>query len=417
VAPYSSVTVESILGTIVLTGTVRDADDAKRITDIANLFSDAEVQNHMIVVGEQQVLLRVTIAEMNRQATRQLGVNGFLAGDDFQDIFALSNIGGINPSNIGAAAGVNAQSTIPFLTGEGGIPIGDATTFSLGFPRVQLQLFIQALRDNGLARILAEPNLVAISGQSAEFLAGGEFPIPVPQGGAGGSTSITIDYREFGAQLRFQPTVIGDDRIRMVVNPIVSELDFTNAVNLTGFVVPGLTERSVETTIEVGNGQTILIAGLLSDQVRANASRIPGLGDMPVLGALFRSVRYQRSITELVVMVTPEIVAPLNPDQVPQVPGADIVGPNDWELYGLGVLEAGQDPLASGLYPPKPPQPQQVAPVAPAPSDAPQGGHAGPQGAVDAPTGQSAHVTTLNLFGPWGPSNGVEEKAGVSGSE
>lgn len=351
-AKSSKVSVEAVRGYVLLTGTVRDPDTADRIARIAELFAPERIQNHLQVAGEQQVLLRVTVAEMSRNATRQLGINGFLAGDNFQDVFLLNNIGGINPSNIGAAAGAAATGPIPFLLGGGGIPVGGATTFSLGFPRIQMQLFLQALRENGLARILAEPTLTTISGQPAEFLAGGEFPIPVPQGGAGGSTSITIDYREFGVRLQFTPTVLGGGRIRLTVRPEVSELDFTSAVNLTGFVVPGLSTRMASTTVEVGNGQTIVIAGLLSDQIRANSTKIPGLGEMPILGSLFRSVRYQRNLSELVIMATPEIVAPQNPDQVLPIAGNDLMDPDDWELFGLGVLERGQSGYVSGLLPP-----------------------------------------------------------------
>lgn len=446
VARSSKVSVEAVRGSILLTGTVRDPDTADRIVRIAELFAPDRIHNHLQVAGEYQVLLRVTVAEISRTATRQLGINGFLAGDNFQDMFLVNNIGGINPSNIGAAAGAAATGPIPFLLGGGGIPVGPNTTFSLGFPRIQMQLFLQALRENGLARILAEPTLTTISGQPAEFLAGGEFPIPVPQGGAGGATSITIDYREFGVRLQFTPTVLGSGRIRLMVRPEVSELDFTSAVNLTGFVVPGLSTRMVSTTVEVGNGQTIVIAGLLSDRIRANSTKIPGLGEMPVLGALFRSVRYQRNLTELVIMVTPEIVAPQNPDQVLPIPGNDLMDPDDWELFGLGVLERGQSGYASGLLPPAVMLPagdgaatgqlatersegeaettQSGSPAAePAEDDArrailvPASSTAGPGGDESTRAGAGrASVRPARgptLYGPWGPSSISEERANL----
>ncbi len=403
-APLSDIRVESVVGTIVLSGTVRDADTAERIEQIAGLFAQAgAVQNHMTVTGEAQVLLRVTIAEMNRSAARQLGINGFLAGDNFQDVFVVNNIGGVNPANIGAAEGVLSTGTIPFLTGSGGIPVTGATTLSLGFPRVQMQLFLQALKDNGLARTLSEPTLVTVSGQSAEFLAGGEFPIPVPQTGAGGGTTITIEYREFGAQLRFTPTVLAGGRIRMTVNPVVSELDFANSVNLTGFVVPALTTRLAETTVEVGNGQTIVIAGLLSDTLRETSTRVPGLGDVPVLGALFRSVSYQRDISELIIMVTPEVVAPMNPDQVPPVPGHDIIDPNDWELYGLALLESGADPWGNGLTGPGR---QEASSQLQEASLDPVAARAGHEGAT-------MQAAALSIFGPWGQANTAEDSTSL----
>ena len=173
-----------------------------------------------------------------------------------------------------------------------------------------------------------------------------EFPIPVPQG----NQQVTIEFREFGVRLNFTPVVLGNQRIRIRVAPEVSELDFTTAIQIEGFVVPGLTTRATETTIELGSGQTIAIAGLLSEQVRGIASRIPGIGDLPVIGALFRSVNFQRSVPELVVLVTPEIVAPLEPHQRTPLPVDNRTDPDDFELYFLGRLEgtAGADATTPG---------------------------------------------------------------------
>ncbi|UCG34172.1 MAG: type II and III secretion system protein family protein [Phycisphaerales bacterium] len=331
-APGSDVDVEVVHNTVVLLGDVPSGEVADRITQVAGIFS-GNVVNHLRVRGEQQVLLRCTVAEVSRQAMRQLGFNGFMAGDDFRDFFFFSNVNGINPTSIIPAEDVLATATIPFLTGPSGI--SPATTFSIGFPRVQMQLFVQALRDNGLLKVLAEPNLVAISGQTATFLAGGEYPVPVPQD----QNTITIEYREFGVRLNFTPVVLGRNIVRLRVAPEVSALDFSNAVQFAGFVVPGLTKRNAETTVELGNGQTLAIAGLLSEQVRAASSKIPGIGDIPVIGQLFGSVEYQQETTELVILVSPEVVSGLNPDQVPPVPGEFHRHPNDWEFYFLGQLE------------------------------------------------------------------------------
>jgi len=354
VDPMANAMANSVNGSIVLTGTVSGPEKAEQLVALASLFAPQDtqnpgllVQNHLRIAGEQQVLLRTTVAEVSRTAARQLGINGFLAGDDFQDVFVVNQLGGINPANLGAAGDVNVQGTIPFLTGEGGVPLLPTTPLSIGFPRIQMQLFLQAMADNNLLKILAEPNLVAISGETASFLAGGEFPIPVPQSGSAAG-SVTIEFREFGVRMNFTPQVLGGQRIRMHVAPEVSETDFSNAIQIQGFVVPGLTQRRIETTIEVGNGQTLAIAGLLSEEVRGVASRIPALGDVPVLGALFRSVNYQRRETELVVLVTPEIVAPVDPQHVPNVPGEDYITPNDYELYALGLLDGETPPEASG---------------------------------------------------------------------
>ena len=190
-------------------------------------------------------------------------------------------------------------------------------------------------------RVLAEPNLVAISGETASFLAGGEFPVPVPQG----NQAISVEFREFGVRLTFTPEVKGHQLIRLRVEPEVSALDFTTTVQVGGIVVPGLNSRAARTTVELGSGQTMAIAGLLSEEIRGFSSRIPGLGDVPVLGSLFRSVEYRRANSELVIFVTPEIVAPLDPHQVPPLPGDSVEDPSDFELYALGLLEA---PEATG---------------------------------------------------------------------
>lgn len=341
--PLSAVEAKSILGNLVLTGTVSSVERAERMVDIANLFlpkagkrgAATTVQNHLEIAGEQQVLLRCVVAEVSRSAMRELGVNGFLAGENFKDAFVVNQLAGINPINIGAAADALVTQNIPFLTGQDGIPIGPNSTISLGFPRAQMQLFIQAMADNSLASILAEPTLVAISGETASFLAGGEFPVPVPQG----NQQVTIEFREFGVRLTFTPVVLGHQRIRLRIAPEVSELDFTTAVQIQGSVIPGLKSRATETTVEVGNGQTLAIAGLLREEVRGLASRVPGIGDVPILGALFRSTKFQRSMSELVILVTPELVAPMDPHQTFPLPTDDRTDPNDFELYFLGLLE------------------------------------------------------------------------------
>ena len=341
--PQSTVKATSLRGNIVLVGTVSSAERARRIVELADLFlplmaqgqPTTQVQNHMDVAGEQQVLLRCVVAEVSRTAARELGVNGFLAGENFRDMFLVNQLGGINPINIGAAADSNIRQNLPFLTGENGIPLGPSSSMSLGFPRGQMQLFLRAMADNSLLQVLAEPNLVAISGETATFLAGGEFPIPVPQG----LQQVTIEWREFGVRLNFTPVVRGQQKIRLRVAPEVSELDFSTAVQIEGFAVPGLTTRSTETTIELGSGQTIAIAGLLSEQARGLASRIPGAGDIPVLGTLFRSTSFRRAQTELVVLVTPEIVAPLDAHQLVRLPGGGVNDPSDFELYALGLIE------------------------------------------------------------------------------
>ena len=197
---------------------------------------------------------------------------------------------------------------------------------------MSFEAFLDALRANNLLRVLAEPNLTCISGEQASFLAGGEFPIPVPQSNGGGTT-ITIDYKQFGVRLAFTPTVLGDGRVRLHVMPEVSDLDYTNGVQLNGFTIPALTKRTLETTVELGEGQTLSLAGLLNNRVNASKNVTPLLGDIPVLGPLFRSVRYTRNQTELVVLVTPRLVEAMNPGQVPRLPGELWRYPTEAELF------------------------------------------------------------------------------------
>ncbi|MBV8780261.1 MAG: pilus assembly protein N-terminal domain-containing protein [Phycisphaerae bacterium] len=321
--PDSAIEVKSLNGAIALRGRVPNAQTAEQVVAVATPFSQ-KILNFMEVGGGQQVQLQVRIAEVSRTASSELGVNlGYTDGVGFGG----SNIGGVNPFGVGGGALVGNSLT------EGSPSSGATTLFgSLKAGGTVVDVFVDALRQNNLLRILAEPNLIAISGQAASFLAGGEYPIPVPQGSSGGVTT-TIEYRDYGVRLNFVPLVLGDGRIRLKVSPEVSELDYAHSVNLNGYTVPGLTTRKVETCVELTEGQTFAIAGLLNNMQTSQKSVTPLLGDLPVLGALFRSVRYERQETELVVLVTPRIVSGMNPDQVPSVPGEHWHDPSDAELF------------------------------------------------------------------------------------
>jgi pilus assembly protein CpaC len=197
---------------------------------------------------------------------------------------------------------------------------------------------IDALKENGLTKVLAEPTLITLSGRSASFLAGGEFPIPVPQSSGGIGSVITIEYKTFGVGLNFTPTVLGNGKINMMVNPEVSDLDFTRAVSIQGFIIPSINTRRVSTVIELGDGQSFAVAGLLKDDVREVVKKFPLLGDIPVLGALFRSTSFQKNETELVIIVTPHLVKPI--DMAKQtLPTDAYIEPDDFEFYLLGSLE------------------------------------------------------------------------------
>ena len=225
---------------------------------------------------------------------------------------------------------------------------------------------MDVLKQNNLGRVLAEPNLVTTSGQQASFLAGGEFPIPVPQSGVGGAATITVEYKKFGVQLEFTPTVLNDSKISVKVHPTVSELDNTFGQTFVlpgGYVVPGLRSREMNTQVEVNDGQTFAIAGLLSDNSRTIMKKFPVLGDIPILGVLFRSDEYQKNLTELVALVTPHLVKPMPPGAA-RLPTDKWIDPTDVDFYLLGKDQGRQ---------PQQPAPRPApAPAAPLP---PQFGH------------------------------------------
>lgn len=346
VSPQSSVRVDGLKGTIVLSGRAPDAETAKKIEEMAKVFQGGEVLNHIYVSGVQQTMLRVTVAEVNKDALRSLGINWAVGGSKLsRDFFLANNIGQLNPTNFGSN-GLTDLTTGQLLYSVNPVGTGPLTNITFGFPRAELQFFMNALRENSLARTLAEPTLVAISGQTASFLAGGEVPIPVTQGGAVAG-AITIEYKEFGVRLAFTPTVLGNQLMRLHVMSEVSDAVETSRVVGT-LPLFTFTTRRVETTIECGNGQSFAIAGLLNDKVRAISSRIPGVGDIPVIGALFSSVEYRNDKTELVVLVTPELVEAMDPQQVLPPPGAKMRDPSDFELFGLGQLEGKAPTESSG---------------------------------------------------------------------
>jgi pilus assembly protein CpaC len=292
------------------------------------------------VAGVHQVQIQVRVAEVSRSSIRSLGVNFLKTGSNF---FGASTIGSstsaLQPISIGPPEGADATSAgLPFIFTDD-VSVSPLITMFGGIPGANLQVFLQALAENQYVRVLAEPNLVAMSGEEANFLAGGEFPIPVVQGATGSSTSITIEYREFGVRLRFRPIVLGDGTIRLEVEQELSDLSQVGAVEIQGFRVPALTTRRAETTLELKSGQTFSVAGLLSRRNDARNSRIPLLGDLPILGTLFRSVRYQSGETDLVLLVTPSLIEPVSAKAPAALPGSDYTVPGDWSFYVRGEIE------------------------------------------------------------------------------
>jgi len=326
--PGSTIDVIDNDGTIALTGQVPNLQVAEQATALATGYGQ-KVLNLLEVAGGQQVMLQVRFAEVSKTATSALGVNlGFV--DTTSGAFGASNIG-LQQFSLREIEGVSQFAEAP--------PGGSITHFGRALAgTTAIDAFVSALRENNLLRVLAEPNLVATSGQEAEFLAGGDFPVPIVQGGSDSGTSITVEFREFGVRLKFTPVVVGSGRIRLKMAPEVSDVDFTNAVLAQGFRIPGRRTRRLSTTIELNEGETFAVGGLLDNRVAANKAATPLLGDIPVLGALFRSVRYQRQETELVVLVTPRIVSGMQPGEVHKLPGEHWRHPNEMGLYLFGDI-------------------------------------------------------------------------------
>lgn len=310
---------------IALSGTVSSDLNVTKILALAEAYAPAKVINLLQVRGVHQVMLEVRVAEMSRDLTRRMGVN----------FNYISSTGG----NIGISM-LNNLSALPEEGWPGNaLSISDPVNYIFSFTSgdTAWTAIIDALKAEGLVKILAEPTLIALSGQQAQFLAGGEFPIPVPQ--ELGRT--TVDYKKFGVGLQFTPTVLSGGKINLQVAPEVSELDFTNAVTLGGFVIPSITTRRVSTMIELSDGQSFAIAGLLKDDVREIIHKFPFLGDIPVIGTLFRSTSFQKNETELIIIVTPHLVKPLEMAKQ-TLPTDQFIEPNDIEFYLNGKLE-GKD--------------------------------------------------------------------------
>jgi pilus assembly protein CpaC len=324
-----------IIGTrdsITLSGKVSNAVNLSQAVALAKSYApEGKINNLVQVGGVHQVMLEVRIAEMSRSLTRRLGIN-FAAQKG--DQFALSLLGGLTQLDE-AVVGVNSLLASPAVNALFRFDTGSVTWTGI----------IDALKEDGLVKILAEPTLITLSGQSANFLAGGEFPIPVPQG----LGTVAIEYKPFGVGLVFTPTVLSEEKISIQVTPEVSELDFSTAVLIEGFVTPGISTRRASTVVELGDGQSFAIAGLLRETVLTDVSKFPLLGDIPILGALFQSKSFQKRKTELVIIVTPHLVKPLDLAKV-SLPTDFYVEPSEAEFYLFGKIEGSEKnrPPAAG---------------------------------------------------------------------
>jgi pilus assembly protein CpaC len=347
-------------GQVVLSGTAVDAVAAERAMAIATgtVPKGGVVVNAMNVAGPQQVMLEVRFLEVNRQAGRDLGINLFGAnangtnvgntglGSVIPGATGRAAIGGINPQANGRTdVGANPTGSLPLLgtaatLASGAVPFGSLLTSVLRTSNgSSVDLLLTALETKGLLRRLAEPNLMALSGDAARFLAGGEFPIPVASSPNGNFQTVTIEFKKFGVELAFVPTVLSRGVINLRVEPSVSELDFTNAVSISGTIIPALTRRDARTTVELRDGQSFAIAGLLQTRNRQDVSQLPWIGSVPVLGTLFRSSSYQQQETDLVIIVTPRLVAPAAPGQALASPLDSRLPANDVDFFLNGQME------------------------------------------------------------------------------
>lgn len=326
VFPNEQVQIETSKDSVILSGHASSAAVADKIFEVVkNATPKVTSLISTPVTQPGEILLEVKFAEVDRSAVSQFGVN-ILSLPGAKNIGTISTQqfgppalnGGLTTGGIASTATSTASST---TVTAGGYNLNNLLNLFIFRPDINLAATIQALQSQNILQILAEPNLLTASGKDASFLAGGQFPYPVLQStGTTGSAGITIQFKEYGVRLAFTPTILPDGLIHLKVAPEVSSLDFTNAVTLQGFTIPALSTRRVESEMDLRDGQTFAIAGLIDNQVQQQLEKIPGIGDIPILGNLFKSHSTTKSRDELLVIVTPRIVQPLSPGQVPPGP-------------------------------------------------------------------------------------------------
>ena len=368
------VRVGSSNGQIVLSGVAANAVAAERAVQVAKSMAaeGGTIVNAMTVAPAQQVMLKVRFLEVERSAAREFGVKWFGANNGGNRGFT-TGIGTVTqPGGRPAVTGVDASGNpvpapgspagsgalgLPLFTAAGSLISGSApfgiALANLASKGATLDVLLSALETKGLVRRLAEPDLIALSGDTASFLAGGEYPVPVCQAAAtiGGACAVTIQYQPFGVQLSFNPTVLENGIINLRLAPSVSELNFAQAVTINGFNIPSINKREARTTVELRDGQSFSIAGLLQADHRRNVAQLPWIGSVPVLGTLFSSKSFVAQDTDLVVIITPHLVAPAVPGQRLATPLDNPIPSNDVDYFLMGQMEqrkAFRDYLTSG---------------------------------------------------------------------
>ncbi len=387
--PTEHIEVQSTGRNVILSGTVSNKDVIERVVNVAGSFVDKkeEVVTTLQVAAARptnQVLLRVRFAEVSRTALTELGMSIFTSPTGIKNTVGRVTTQQFPAPNFSDLAWTKANGDFggEVTSAEGKLNFSDFLNLFLLSEKYDLGTVIRAMQSRGLFQSLAEPNLVAESGKEASFLAGGEFPIPVAQG-SGNSLAISVVFKEFGIRLNFTPTVTGD-RVHLKVRPEVSTLDYGNAVQLQGFRIPALSTRRTETELELRDGQTFAIAGLMNNKMQSTLNKVPGIGDIPILGLLFKSKAAQKDQTELIVMITPEILRTDSPGVAPDLPRLqEPFLPALPQNRTLPAPPPAYGPRAGGRADTATPAPVAASPApTPAPVPAPV---AGPQAAVPAP--------------------------------
>jgi len=326
VMPKEKISVRDVNGSLMLSGTVSSAAKVSQALKIAGRYTAKEDQvvNLMSVKGSQQVMLAVRFAEVARSVVKELGLNTQVQNNDVLVRTGDAIIGGL-------------FSASSFITGSLGLSVGSTN----------LTLLFDALEQKGVVKTLAEPNLIALSGDTASFLAGGEFPVPIAQDSTDGGQTITIQFKEFGVSLSFTPTVLEGGLINILAAPEVSKIDRSTSVNIAGFNIPGLKTSRARTTVELYDGQSFAIAGLIQSDFEDTIREVPGLGQVPVLSGLFRSTDFNRRETELVIIVTPHLVKPAEPGTL-KTPIDNFSLASDPAMYLFGRVEGTKPDAGMG---------------------------------------------------------------------
>ena len=328
ILPGETIEVRTANDGIVLSGTVSSTAKLDRALDLANRYAPERVSNLMSVGGTQQVMLKVRFAEMQRSVSKSLSASVGVSGGTSSGIHAGT---GVLSSGSALTAVLGGNNIVSPNQAEGRATLG----FSAG--SLEFAVLLEALESKGVVRTLAEPNLTALSGQEAKFLAGGEYPIPV----SSENGAISVEYKPFGVELNFTPTVVDGDIINLQINAAVSSIDTTTTLQNNGFTINAFRRRETSTTVEMRDGESFAIAGLLQDDFRDLNGQVPWLGDIPILGALFRSAEYQRAQSELVIIVTPHLVSPTRGDAL-ALPTDRVRIPTEKDLFLFGNVSGKQ---------------------------------------------------------------------------